>query len=274
MTDVAQAVELEFNEAQAYARLVEHAPAELLDRHGLVCKQMGGATVFLARELQDGLMFNRVIGLGLRTPANAEVLDAIDYEYLRAGVRAYAIEAAPGASPDGLGPLLRERGLMPFKATAMMVRDTAPPIDAATSFDVRQVDPVEAQMFGRVACTPFSLDEPYVSLVTASVGRKGWQHWAAFDNGTMVASAITAFTDEGQAWIGWVGTLPPFRGRGAQSALAAHQIRAAASLGVTRVSLEAAPGSRKKPSQTLANYRRLGWVQAYERPVYLRRIQA
>jgi GNAT superfamily N-acetyltransferase len=274
VTDLVEATELESNEAQAYARLIEQAPPELLVRHGLSCGRVAGATIFVARGLQDGLMFNRVIGLGLGAPATAEVLDAIDDEYRRAGVQTYAIEAAPSANSGGLGPLLRERGLMPFKVTAMLVRDTAAPIDAATGLHVRRVDPAEAQAFGRMAGTVFSLDEPYMSLLAASVGRDGWQHWAAFDGRTLVASAITAFTGDGRAWVGWVGTMPDYRGRGAQSALAVHQVRAAAALDVTRVSLEAAPGSRKKPSQTLANYLKLGWVQAYERPVYLRRLQA
>lgn len=273
MNDLVMAVEVESNEALAYGRLIEQAPDELRARYGLSCRRLGGATVFVSRDL-DGLMFNRVIGLGLQMPASAELLDAIDDEYRRAGVKTYAIEASPAASPGGLGPLLLGRGLVPFKVTSMLVRGTDQPIEAASSLVVRQIEAREAMVFGRLACSVFSLDEPYVSLLAASVGQGGWQHWAAFDADVMVATAVTAINGDGTAWIGWVGTLPQHRGRGAQSALAAHQVRVAAALGVNRISLEAAPGSRKRPSQTLTNYLRLGWLLEYERPVYLRRLAA
>jgi GNAT superfamily N-acetyltransferase len=272
MTGLECARIVEFSEARAYGSLVERARAHDVQAFGLSVHALGHARAFVATGVKDSLMLNRVIGLGLDEPIGAHVLEHLDDLYGSRDIGAYAVEASPLASPDGLGPLLRRRGFMPFKLTTMLVRSTHALDEQRTDLEVRRVGSDAAASFAHLTCTVFGLQAPFTGLMEASFLQPGWQHWMAFDDGQPVASAMTALGDDGVAWIGWVGTLPSHRGRGAQSALTAAQVRAAHEAGARWITLEAATGSRRQPSQTLRNYLRLGWQSAYDRPIYLRRL--
>ena len=63
---------VEFGEADAYEDLFQHAPPDL----GLSVVRSGGAVLLIAPSLPV-VIFNRVIGLGLRKPASEATLDEI-----------------------------------------------------------------------------------------------------------------------------------------------------------------------------------------------------
>jgi hypothetical protein len=75
--EIAQLVE--FAEAEAYADLFRIAPPEL---HMQV--ETVGSAVALIAETIDIVLFNRVIGLGLREPATEAMLDGIVARYRQA----------------------------------------------------------------------------------------------------------------------------------------------------------------------------------------------
>ena len=128
-----------------------------------------------------------------------------------------------------------------------------------------------AQIFRVGGGRIFQFDMPFPGLLTATFSSSAWQHWLAFDGATPVAAAITHVKGD-IAWIGWVCTLPEYRGRGAQSALAAAQLQGIRQRGARWVTLEAATGTKRNPAPSLRNYLRLGWTHAYDRLIYLRRL--
>ena len=173
------------------------------------------------------------------------------------------------------GPLpdvLQQMGFVAFKQTTMMYRANGPLPQVTSDLSVRCVGTEYAERFVDLCCTVFGLDDPFPELLMASFRQPRFRHWLAFDGDVPAAAAITIHFGDGVAWIGWVCTLTSYRGRGAQAALALAQMRECVDLGTRWVTLEAATGSKRRPSQSLRNYTRLGWTAAYDRIVFLRRL--
>src|SRR5262249_54091422 len=129
-----------------------------------------------------------------------------------------------------------------------------------------------AVAFADLSCGIFGFNEPFPSLLRATFDCPAWQQWLAFDDERPVAAAITYIEDQ-VAWIGWAGTRPGYLGRGAHGAITSAQLRGAGASDCHWVTLETATGTKNSPSQSLRNYRRLGWTAAYDRLVYVRKPQ-
>jgi ribosomal protein S18 acetylase RimI-like enzyme len=261
---------VELGEARAYAALVMGGEAQTSEQYGLAVHRVGSAYALVGTRFRESLILNRVIGLGVCEPAADGVLDALDDVYRRGAVDTYAAEVSPAGQPADLPQRLRSRGFIPFKYTTMLYRPVAPVASPPTAFRVRRVGQALAHVFAELTCTVFQFGEPFRTLLQATFRSDDWQHWMAFDDEQPVAAAMTHVQD-GVAWIGWVGTLPDYRGRGAQSALTAAQLEGAGARNCRWVTLEAATGTRDRPGPSLRNYRRLGWTVAYDRLVYVRK---
>ena len=263
---------VEISEARAYSSLIEGAPEALRRSFGLQAQQLGVGCALIAGGFAHTLVLNRVLGLGLSEPATVADLDLLDSFYVASGVASYAIELSPSALPSNLADVLCNRGFVPFKQTSMMLRSCEPIEPSHSALRVRRVHAHEAEAFAALCCRVFGYAEPMPQILRATFDSAKWQQWMAFERDIPVAAAITHLHDS-TAWIGWVCTLPGHRGKGAQSALAAAQLRAAAEAGLRWVTLEAAKGSKTQPGQSLRNYRRLGWTTVHDRVIYVRRPQ-
>lgn len=261
---------VEWSEAQAYAALIRAAPQSLKEQFALSSPDMGQTTALIAGGYTSNLVLNRVIGLGSLEAATVSELDNIDAWYRAAGVSTYAIELSPAANPADLPDWLRDRSFMPFKQTSMMIRRCEPFEPAASALRVQRASTAQAAAFVALCCGVFGHAGPIPDLLSASFGSPNWQHWLAFDRDEPVAAAITHLWAD-TAWIGWVCTRPEHRGRGAQSLLAAAQLRGAAEVGARHATLEAATGTRARPGPSLRNYGRLGWTVVHDRLTYVKR---
>lgn len=263
---------VEGNEARAYAALVESASALVREQGGLCVQRVGGAYAFVAGGVRDSLLLNRVIGLGVWEPLTHVQVEELDDLYRENGVATYAVEMAPSGVAGLTAVDLQSTGFVPFKQTTLMYRDSESPLMPSSELDVRGVDSAYADTFAALCCSVFGFADPFRDLLRSSFQHPHLKHWMAFDGEEAAAAAMTAEFEDGSAWIGWVCTLPGYRGRGAQSALAAAQLRQCLHRGLGCVTLEAATGTKRRPGQSLRNYSRLGWTAAYDRLVLLRRM--
>lgn len=264
---------VEWSEARAYAGLIEAAPEELRKRLRLDAAGVAGACALTAAGIVETLVLNRVIGLGMQEPADADALDAVAAIYAKAGVTAHAIELSPAAWPAGVANLLVARGYMPFKKTTMMIRACTPLADPGAGGGggvVRRAGIDEADAWAALACSVFGFDENMHAILRATFGGDSWQHWLATIDADIAGVAATHLVDE-TAWIGWVCTAPRFRGRGIQRQITAAQLAGARDAGARWVTLEAATGSPTRPGASLRNYRRMEFQAVYERLTYLHR---
>jgi GNAT superfamily N-acetyltransferase len=220
--------------------------------------EAGGATVLQVPEAPESPMMNRVIGLGVQSPATEagvdEALAAMD-----AGVTFY-VAVAPGARPAELREWLRARGLEPGWGWMCFRRDVRPPAPTATNLRLVEVHTVvDAEAFGRIVRVSYELPAA-VERRLAQVHDAGWRCWVAFD-GDEPAGAGALFAAEGVAYLGFAGTLPAHRGKGAQSALLTARIGAAAELGCDLVITETGERSGDRSSNSYRNILRAGFSE-------------
>ena len=142
----------------------------------------------------------------------------------------------------------------------MFRRDVKPPASAATKLGVVEVDTVDhAEAFGHVVRASYELPEA-IEPRLARMRNAGWQCWVAY-NGDEPAGAGALFAADGVAYLGFAGTLPEHRGKGAQRALLAARIRRAAELGCDLVITETGERSGDRPSNSYRNILRAGFTE-------------
>ena len=99
-----------------------------------------------------------------------------------------------------------------------------------------------------------------VELPIAGAHDRGWRGWIALDGDEPVGAA-GLFAADGVAYLGFAGTLPDHRGKGAQNALLATRIRSAAELGCDVVVTETGERRDDRPSSSHRNILRAGFTE-------------
>ena len=258
---------VEFGEADAYEDLFRHAPPDLR----LSVMHSGGAVLLIA-PLLPIVLFNRVIGLGLREPATEATVEAILKCFRTAGSRTFAVQLSPSAAPSDLPAWLRARGLPLRDNWAKVYRAAALDVVIPTDLRIERIDRAHAAAFAEISCTAFGMPAVMQPWLTAGVGRPGWAHYLAFDGETPVAGAAL-FVKGDVGWLGIASTLPAHRRRGAQGALMARRIRDAAELGCRWVVTETGEDTPEHPNPSYHNMLRTGFAMAYQRPNYIARTE-
>lgn len=246
----------ELGELEAFRDFYAAAPPEL----GARSKEIGGVLCLRLEPLSTVTMFNRVLGLGIDAPATDEQLDEA-LEFVR-GVEAY-VTVAPDARPDDLCEQLEARGLPADRGWTKFSRSTVNPPQASTSLRVELDESGEA--FAEAAARGFGVPDLFLDWLRRLAGRDGWQCFAAFD-GDRAAAAGALFVTGRVAWNGIGATVPEHRGKGAQGALLAARIKAAAEAGCEVVVTETG-----EPVDGLANGSYRNIVRAGFEPLYVRR---
>ena len=254
---------IEFGEADAYEDLFRHAPPDL----GLSAVRSGGAVLLIAPSLPV-VLFNRVIGLGLRERATEATVEEILTCYRAAGSATFAVQLSPLAAPSDLPPWLHARGLPLYDNWAKVYRAATPDVVVRTDLRIERIDRAHAAAFAEVSCTAFGMPAVMQPWLTAGVGQPGWAHYLAFDGEMPVAGGALFVKDE-VGWLGIASTLPAHRRRGAQGALMARRIRDAAELGCRWVVTETGEDAPAHPNPSYHNMLRTGFVLAYQRPNYI-----
>jgi GNAT superfamily N-acetyltransferase len=208
-------------------------------------------------------MFNRLLGLGLGTPATDPQLDQA-LAFLE-GVDAYAT-LAPEAKPADLGERLAARGLRLDRGWTKFTRSTAEPPPAETTLRVARDDQGEA--FAQAAARGFEVPDLFLDWLAQLPDREGWQCFVAFD-GDAPAAAGALYVTGTVGWVGIGATVPAQRGKGGQGALLAARIRAAAEAGCELVVTETGAPVDGLPNGSYRNIVRAGFEPVYVRPNYL-----
>ena len=210
---------LEAVEVAAYVDAFRAAPD--------VCEvaEIGGAWCMASRRLPSRT-FCRVAGL-----TSPEPLDEIASFY---GDTPWWV-----SDSTGLGPELEERG---FVRDLRVVRAGAD----------------EADDFAHVLVRAYELPDWSAPLAANIVGRVPWSCYVAYD-GDRPAGAGALFVDGGTGWLGFGGTIPELRGRGAQSAILAARIEDARRQGCTVVTTETGELEEGRPSGSYRNILRAGF---------------
>jgi GNAT superfamily N-acetyltransferase len=170
------------------------------------------------------------------------------------------VAIAPSARPAELTEWLEARGLergwgwMAFRRGL----DLLPA--APTALDVVDVDtPARRAAFARIVREAYGLPEA-VEPRLSRAPEAGWECLLAVD-GEEAAGAAALYVEEGIGYLGFAGTLPRHRGKGAQSALLAERIERAAKAGCDVLVTETGERRDDLPSNSYRNILRSGFEE-------------
>lgn len=258
----AESIELRMNEAY-WAVL----PRVLAEKRKLALFRVGGAMVAITPN-STSLRRNRVLGLGVEEPAREEMVDEVVDLFRAFSVKRFSFHLSPGPQSESIVRWLAKRGFKLHHRYANLFRRTDPPASAKTRLNIRRIGNGEAETFARVFSEIFAEPSDRLTWIAAAVGAPGFSHYLAYDGDRAVATGLL-FVEGDRGWMGWAGTLTPYRRRGAHSALIAARLKRAGELGAKRVvcaTLEPKPG---RPSGSYRDLLRQGFVQAYLRPIWV-----
>lgn len=258
---------LEQVEATVWTDLYRAATPDDVDSSELDVTTVGAATVMTAG-LVDVLGFNRVVGLGIGTPATEAMLNAILAHYDAAAVPRFFVQLSPAAIPAALFDWIRRRGLRHYNNWVKLFRRVGNSPEAPTDLRIERVGPEHAGAIADLLVPAFDWPDAVRPWMTQIVGRPGWHHYIAFDGDTPAATAALHVTGR-YGYLGPAATHPDFRRRGAQSALIARRLRDAADLDCEMLISETAEDHPDDPSPSFRNMRRAGFQVAYVRPNYI-----
>jgi GNAT superfamily N-acetyltransferase len=209
-------------------------------------------------------MFNRATGLGLDEPATEKLVD--ETLTFLAGTRSY-VSVAPNARPSELRDWLQTRGLTPGYGWTKFVGPATDRPEAQTALRIERVENGDA--FGAAAAGGFEIPDLFREWLALLPARDGWHCFVAFE-GDEPAGAGALYVTGKIGWLGIGATVPEHRGKGAQSALIAKRIEAAAELGCEVVVSETGKPIDGRAGPSYRNLVRAGLEPVYVRPSFQR----
>ncbi|HXJ96518.1 MAG TPA: GNAT family N-acetyltransferase [Terriglobia bacterium] len=242
---LAESIELRMNEA-FWALL----PRELAAKRKLESFRVGGAFITLARK-SVSLQSNRVRGLGVEESATESMVDEILHLFRSRGIKRFSFHISPCPQSELITQWLKARSFKLHHQYSKLVRDTAAPARVATSYKIKRIGKADAGVFATVFTETFAWQADRAPWIVAPVGAPGFSHYLALDGDRALATALL-YVEGNCGWLGWGGTLTPYRHRGAQSALIAARIRRAAQLGAKWVVCETLERSAAGPAALIA----------------------
>jgi GNAT superfamily N-acetyltransferase len=253
-------------EIAAWASVWDAAPPESRAALKLSSERAGGSVVLRAAGFPRWFM-NRIIGLGVDTPADMEWL-AGQIERFRAAGTPFGVCLCREAEPEGLADWLTGRGLENGSALAKMIRRTNDLPSQDLSVNIREVGVEDARLFGEVGVRGYGLPEALTAVFGALPGTEGWRTYLAFEAGEPVGTGAI-FVRGDVAWLGFGAVMPDHRRKGIHGALMLHRMHAAADLGCRWLVTETDLPQGDEAAPSFHNMQRLGFELAYDRPNYL-----
>jgi GNAT superfamily N-acetyltransferase len=228
--------------------------------------ELDGATAFRVPQAPDTPMLNRIVNLGVDEPATKARLDAA--VAAMAGLQFY-VSLSPAARPADIQGWLRARGFHPGWGWMQFRRGVDDVPEAETTLELVEVEQDRAADFARLVRVAYELPVRVEPLIAATVGAPGWTCWLALA-GDEPAGAAGLFVHDGAGYLGFAGTAPQHRGRGAQTALLAARIRRARELGCDAVFSETGERRPDRPSASYRNIVRAGFEELGVIPNWVR----
>ena len=257
---------IELAERDAWADVYEAAPEAIRAGLGLASRRIDDGALLVCKAI-DNIQFNRFAALGVAQPPRPESLDAAIAGFADAGVRNWIVQC-PEANEE-LSALCVGRGLEPHARTWAKFLRGPDRIEAKTTLDIREIGTEDAAAFGAAAAAGFGLPPVVGQWLTSVAGRAGWRCFSAFEGRNAVAAGAVYCSGKA-AWFGIGATLPSHRNRGAQSALLAARIEAAAAAGCTLLTTETGIPHAGEAGPSFKNIQAAGFRIVYRRPNYCR----
>ncbi len=260
--------EIELAEARNWSELCLSASKNLRVKLGIHSNIISGAFCGALSQV-DTLAFNRVLGFGLDYDITKQQVQSIIHFYKKVGTARFFVQLCPGAKPEHATQILTDSGFSYYNNWAKFYKKLDTPIPPSHSnFSIEKVGYNETDEFDNIIKKAFNWQDGAALLTSQTIDRPGWRHYFAKDGNKPVAAAAMYYNGR-FASLAISGTLPEYRGCGAQSSLVTKRINDAKSAGCEYMVVETAEDRPENPSASNRNMKRFGFEQAYLRPNYI-----
>lgn len=250
----------EFSEARAYAAIADKR---------VEVSEVAGGVLFRGGGDASTTLFNRAIGVGLRSPVDRNSIDALAGCLAPLG-RPWGLEIAPAAAAMAVDLPVWLRGVRLRRSlpTAVLAMDCGALPSLPTRWRVELAGPERSAEIAALVKQVFGISDAVASQLQGAAAGMRVRPWVAFDGDRAVASCFTCIGGP-VAWFGWSATLQSHRNRGLQTALLLNSIQDAAAQGCRYVTAETALGTALTPDASYRNMLRFGFVEMYRRQGYI-----
>jgi len=257
---------LEFSEASYWSKFYRSGN-DLKSYAATIAGAFAGAVPEL-----DILAINRVVGLGMNGRVSPEDVDNLISFYRQAGVRRFFVPISPLVAQTDLADILQEKGIRPYNKWAKLFRPVKKPWPAtgtSPELKVIRIAKERAREYAQIIFDSFDwTDERLVGWLASSVGQACYRHYLVMkEDRPIAAGAMHIHYD--YASMAFAGTLPAFRGLGAQQLLLQERIEEARRLGCSYLISETAEDKPEQPVVSFRNMQKMGFEVAYLRPNWI-----
>ena len=230
---------------------------------GVRVSHAGGLISWTMRSTDNGFL-NRALGFGTMSAATPAVLDRLERRFGAAG-RPARIAVAIGPTPRAALRLLERRGYAPVEGTEEHIycydRRSLPRVKPVDGLTIERVRPQHAAEYAKIAFASFTERGPWFRAIVESLVRRrahgrSLSAYLGRVDGVPAATGML-FDVRPVAGLGNGSVLPKFRGRGIQTAMIAHRMRAGGERGL-RIFF----GQTQNPASA-HNLEDLGWRHLY-----------
>ncbi len=214
----------------------------------------------------DMLALNRVIGLGFEQAITAETLTRIKAFFQRAGARRFFIQLSPYIDQADIAAVMEAAGFrLHNRWTKLWQKLESEPAAPKTDLRLVEIGKGDALTYAEIIKKSFGWEEEaLLPLLSESVGKQGYTHYLAYQGQQAIAAAALHVYEDAAA-MAFAGTLPEYRGLGAQNALLQVRLKRAWHEGVHLVHTETAEETKDNPVASYRNMLRNGFKEAYKR---------
>jgi GNAT superfamily N-acetyltransferase len=257
----------ERSEMEGLASVTIQAPAVIARELGLHFVTDEGVVMTLATQA-DVLALNRIVGLGVETPATQDQLARLVKIARERGTKRLFVQLAPGHEPAAIPAWVEAEGGKQYNRWVRLWRRVDDFPEVRTDLRVDKLSAREAERSGEIVAESFDMPMSLAPWFASVVGRPGWTHFGAFDGEQLVGSAAI-YTNRTVGWLGFAATLAAYRGRGVQGALIRRRVGLGRELGCEWVITETAEQTREHSAPSYRNMIRYGFTEGYFRQNYL-----
>ena len=243
-------------------RFVAMAPPPVKTRLGIAVERIGGGIAMSVRNDVTGY-FSKALGFGFAEPVTAELANRVFGFYEQHDSPGATLQIAPEVLPEDWTDIcashqLRANG--PWWKLACPIGDATP---QPTELRVGPVGLDEVDEWVRVLLDGFGMPHSLADMMTAGIDG-GLKPFAVWDGEQMIAAA-DLYIHHGVGSLNATATLSTHRNIGAQTALIAARIRAAAEADCRWLIAETAVAEHGTSSPSFNNLRRAGLQPRYVR---------
>ena len=255
----------ELTEVEFSVDLFTEASDSLSQRLGLDYLRIGGGVAALMTNDPTGSYWSRVLGLGWTEPITEDLVAEILNWYRAHGGGSVVFQVSPLVPQSDWEPVLERAGFTAGGSWVKCIRDTSAPMTPLTDLQIRPLAEVDGQRYAEVYWAGFEFEDPlFIEWMERQPTMDRWRTFGAFD-GDDLAAVGALFLNGDFGGMSGAATLPAFRNRGAQGALIAARIEAAAMEGCSWVISETGAEAEDDPNPSLHNLHRHGFTDLYDR---------